>query len=202
MIGIYKITSPTGKIYIGQSWNIDRRKNDYRKLNCKSQSKLYNSLISHGWDSHLFEIIKSFSDNITQDELNHWEIYYWKQYIDSGFDILNLQKPGNKSKPSKDIIDKISKSQKGENAYWYGKKLSNNTKEKIRTKLKEIGMPDSVRLLALEKIRGKCTHNSKKVQDIQTGLIHDSILKASKYYGVSINKMYDFAKKGILVKII
>lgn len=26
MIGIYKITSPSNRVYIGQSWNIDLRK--------------------------------------------------------------------------------------------------------------------------------------------------------------------------------
>ena len=35
MIGIYKITSPTGKIYIGQSINLKRRFRDYKKLTNK-----------------------------------------------------------------------------------------------------------------------------------------------------------------------
>lgn len=33
-IGIYKITSPSNKIYIGQSTNITRRWDEYRKLQC------------------------------------------------------------------------------------------------------------------------------------------------------------------------
>ena len=45
MIGIYKITSPTKKIYIGQSINIEYRIESYKKLiRCKKQIKLYNSL--------------------------------------------------------------------------------------------------------------------------------------------------------------
>ena len=45
MIGIYKITSPSNKIYIGQSINIERRFNSYKNLShCKQQIKLYNSL--------------------------------------------------------------------------------------------------------------------------------------------------------------
>jgi hypothetical protein len=31
-IGIYKITSPTKRVYIGQSVNIERRFNTYEKL--------------------------------------------------------------------------------------------------------------------------------------------------------------------------
>ncbi len=32
MIGIYKITNPEGKIYIGQSIDIDRRFKEYKRL--------------------------------------------------------------------------------------------------------------------------------------------------------------------------
>jgi len=46
MVGIYKITSPSGKIYIGQSINIEKTwKYRYKNLNaCKRQTILYNSL--------------------------------------------------------------------------------------------------------------------------------------------------------------
>jgi hypothetical protein len=44
-IGIYKITSPTNKVYIGQSIKINERKRKYKKLDCKNQPKIYNSLL-------------------------------------------------------------------------------------------------------------------------------------------------------------
>lgn len=44
MIGIYKITSPSGKVYIGQSVNIERRFLDYKKSLKNTQIKLYNSI--------------------------------------------------------------------------------------------------------------------------------------------------------------
>jgi hypothetical protein len=37
MIGIYKIINPKGKTYIGQSINIEKRWNGYKKLHCKGQ---------------------------------------------------------------------------------------------------------------------------------------------------------------------
>ena len=40
-IGIYKITSPTGRIYVGQSCNIEKRFNTYGSKNTKTQIKLY-----------------------------------------------------------------------------------------------------------------------------------------------------------------
>ena len=45
MIGIYKITNPKEKVYIGQSIDIEKRwKRYYYTLNCKSQTALYRSL--------------------------------------------------------------------------------------------------------------------------------------------------------------
>ena len=48
MIGIYKITSPNNKVYIGQSVDIEKRLKRYKNLNCKKQSKIYNSLNKYG----------------------------------------------------------------------------------------------------------------------------------------------------------
>lgn len=48
MVGIYKITNPNGRIYIGQSTDIKFRWGIYRKLKCKDQPSLYNSLKKYG----------------------------------------------------------------------------------------------------------------------------------------------------------
>lgn len=72
MIGIYKITSPSGKIYIGQSINIEKRFTYYYRLACKSQPKLYNSFQKHGVENHVFEII----ENCEIKDLNERERYY------------------------------------------------------------------------------------------------------------------------------
>jgi hypothetical protein len=76
MIGIYKITSPTRKIYIGQSTNIENRKYYYSSIKCNKQHKLYNSLQKHGWEQHIFEIIEECSlDQLNEREI-HWGLYY------------------------------------------------------------------------------------------------------------------------------
>jgi group I intron endonuclease len=77
-IGIYKIISPNGKIYIGQSINIEKRWNGYKRLNCKSQTKLYNSLKKYGFINHKFEILEECS----QEHLNMREIYWKKYYLE------------------------------------------------------------------------------------------------------------------------
>lgn len=112
MIGIYKIISPTGKIYIGQTWNLERRENDYSKLMCKGQPKLYNSLKSHGWDNHIFEKLEQYND-FTQEELDQREIYHWQNFLNQGFEMINIKDPGIGGKHSEETKRKISLSRIG-----------------------------------------------------------------------------------------
>jgi group I intron endonuclease len=76
-IGIYKITSPTNKIYIGQSTNICLREKYYNRLSCKKQPKLYNSLFKYGFNNHKFEII----EECLVEQLNERETYWKQHYI-------------------------------------------------------------------------------------------------------------------------
>lgn len=89
MIGIYKITSPSGKVYIGQSRNIKIRKWKYKKLYCDSQVKLYRSLKKYGFDKHKFEVIH-YCDI---EELNELERYYQELYdcVDNGLNCFYTQ---------------------------------------------------------------------------------------------------------------
>ena len=74
MIGIYKITNPKGRIYIGQSRNIEYRFNTYKKVRQRliQQPKLYNSIKKYGVDAHKFEVVTECNE----DELNTLERYY------------------------------------------------------------------------------------------------------------------------------
>lgn len=112
MIGIYKITSPTGKINIGQSWNIKKRKNSYKYLECKKQTKIYNSLKKYGFENHLFEVIHELPIDITQEILDNYEIFYWQQYKDCGFEMMNIRDPGKGGKLSEETKRKISEVKK------------------------------------------------------------------------------------------
>jgi group I intron endonuclease len=59
---IYKITSPSGKIYIGQTNDIEKRKIHYEKLLCKAQRLLYSSIKKYGWDNHKLEVLLEVND--------------------------------------------------------------------------------------------------------------------------------------------
>ena len=78
MIGIYKITSPTNKIYIGQSINIPQRFTSYKNINQNvSHKRLKSSFFKHDVENHKFEIIEI----CLIDKLNERE-RYWQEYYD------------------------------------------------------------------------------------------------------------------------
>jgi group I intron endonuclease len=81
MIGIYKITSPSNKIYIGQTINYEKRIKKYKSLECKKQTVLYRSFLKYGVENHQFEIIEECDIK----ELNEKERYYQDYY-----DVLNI----------------------------------------------------------------------------------------------------------------
>jgi group I intron endonuclease len=125
MIGIYKITNPQGKIYIGCSTNLEKRKFKYSYIDCKSQPKLYESLNTFGWENHVWEIIKE----CFEEQLFDLEKYYINEY--------NSYNEGLNSNPggygithhTEKTKSQISKTKKG----WIpseerGKKISNKIK--------------------------------------------------------------------------
>lgn len=131
-VGIYTITSPTNKVYVGQSWNLERRQSDYLKMNCRGQRKLYNSIKKHRWSAHKFKVVLELRDDTSQEWLNYWETLFWNYYKKQGIKMLNLRLPGSKGKHSEETKQKISKSkigkQVGENNPFYGKTHSEETK--------------------------------------------------------------------------
>lgn len=150
MIGIYKITSPSNKIYIGQSIDLDKRIKEYKKVyNCKSQTILYNSLKKHGIENHIFEIVCECEIS----ELNDKERYYQDFFDCTGNKGMNcrLTKSSDKSGKlslttieklkgkrnlnlaQKEVFRKNLKIQKLNDLDWYKK----SNKHKIGTKLSE-----------------------------------------------------------------
>jgi len=133
MIGIYKITSPTGKIYIGQSWNIEDRFRKYKRLNCKMQIKLYNSFSKYGPDEHIFDIIHILPIDCNQNIMNNYETFYYECYKILGVNMLNVREPGSNGKLSQETKDKIREATR---AHKIGRKQSQETIDKRVSKTK------------------------------------------------------------------
>ena len=108
--GIYKITSPSGKIYIGQSVDIGARFARYKRCHCKLQARLYASFMKYGAGSHSFEIIKICQPS----DLDDFEIKYIKQYDSTNSKTgLNLKYGGSHGCHNQETKNKIGKAHKG-----------------------------------------------------------------------------------------
>lgn len=132
---IYKITSPSGKVYIGQTTHIKLRFKAYKHLNCKGQNRLYKSFVKHGVQNHTFEIIERFDSDIEVSILNDREIFYIKDYKDKGFALLNLTDGGLNCRKSEETRKKFSQAKlgkyEGELNPMYGKTHTLETRLKI-----------------------------------------------------------------------
>lgn len=166
MIGIYKITSPSGKVYIGQSKDCLNRWNKYYlKLDCKGQVLLYRSLKKYGVENHKFEVIATCSE----DELDELERYYQELYNVINPNIgLNccLVKAGTRSKLyNKETREKIRLANIGKThteetkqklrEINLGKKLSEETKKKISEGNKGKVQAEETKLKLSELRKGK-----------------------------------------------
>jgi hypothetical protein len=81
---IYKITSPSNKIYIGQSTiPINRKIDSYRKMELYNVGirKIVSAIQKHKWENMLFEVIEE-NTNWSTYELDQHEIY-WISFYDS-----------------------------------------------------------------------------------------------------------------------
>lgn len=153
MIGIYKITSPSGHVYIGQSVDIKDRFRKYTRKNCRAQHSLYRSLLKYGSENHAFEIIHELPKDCEMNILNAYEELYISQYKECGFVMLNIKsggggggkltdeikiKIGNKNRGRKQTEEqkrKTSERFKGRSVWNKGKKYKLNlSEEQLRIK--------------------------------------------------------------------
>ena len=106
--GIYCLSSPSGKSYIGQSVNILKRFNSYKNLECKSQKILYRALKKYGFDNFKKIILEECAD----DQLNDSEVF-WINYLETRHLGYNIREGGSNGSHSNETKLKISKSSVG-----------------------------------------------------------------------------------------
>lgn len=166
MIGtIYKLTSPSGKSYIGQTIDQRRRKSNFYNTNCYySGHRLDNAIKKYGVETFTYEILIQIieeSRDALRDKLDELEKYYIEKF-DSYYNGYNMTLGGSgtkgcfhteesrkklslraKGRPSptrgkplseeqKKILSEYAKTRIGEKNPFYGRKHSDNSKDKIR----------------------------------------------------------------------
>lgn len=93
---IYKISSPSGRLYIGKTQNLRKRINSYKcdiKKNRK-EIKLHNSLRKYSWDAHILEVIEKVEDCLLDEREIYW-IAFYKTYCYEYPRGLNMTKGGD-----------------------------------------------------------------------------------------------------------
>ena len=190
MTGIYKITNPKGKIYIGQSIDIENRFKQYLNLHTVKQIKLDRSLIKHGYENHIFEIIEECEES----ELNNKERYYQEFYdcVNNGLNCKYVQSNEKSGKLSDETKQKIINSLIGRKhseetkkligSYHKNKIISEDTKLKMRNN--NLG-----KILSEEHKRKISESVSKLILNTQTGIFYYSCKEASFIFNIKTSTL-------------
>jgi group I intron endonuclease len=137
---IYKILSPSGRLYIGQTQNLRKRINAYKCDVRKDRKdiKLHNSLRKYGWDAHVLEVIEEVADELMDEREIYW-IAELKTYCYKYPEGLNMTEGGDGQRSTwmHDIERRRKQAQRfsGEGNPFYGKK---HTKEYRAKKAKQV----------------------------------------------------------------
>ena len=191
MVGIYKITSPSGRTYIGQSIDIEKRFLSYSKLlRCKTQIKLFRSFLKYEVINHKFEIIEECDIEL----LNERERYYQDLYdvLNNGLNCKLTNTADKSGKLSEEVKINISKGNIGKKRTEEQKQnISNSLKgrkipEEVCLKMKHnaLNMSEETKLKMSNSRKGDKNPLSKKVICTNTLKIWDSITECSNDLGI------------------
>lgn len=158
---IYRITSPSGNVYIGQSKHLFQRLSSYRNLKCKSQKLLFRSLVKYGFEKHTVYIVHKFPELVSQEVIDNYEKYVIKMHRMMGLTLLNMTDGGRGfagCAPSQKNRDAILKATQGEGHKL--SKLSESEVIQIRSNYQKGARGKGIRQLAKKyNISMKLVHN-------------------------------------------
>jgi len=178
--GIYKITSPSGKIYIGQSENVKYRIRKHIYESKTSNLPIHNAINKYGLDNLDIECIFKCDEKFSKETvkvLNDMEKYYIKFY-NSFYSGYNLTKGGDSTIQNEETKRKI------------GTENSNpsiETRNKIRESLLKSTRFSAESIMRIEKAK------TKRVASVNCdgNIIEEfnSISEAAKSVGVSCSNI-------------
>lgn len=127
--GIYKIISPTNRIYIGQSIDITYRFKQYKNTSSyNTQTKLRNSINKYGLKKHRFEVVEECEIEKLNDRERYWQDFY--NCLKNGLNCKLTTSSDKSGELSEETKNKIGKSNKGK-IHNIGRIVSRETKDKL-----------------------------------------------------------------------
>ena len=225
MTGIYKITSPNGRIYIGQAINIERRFKEYKNIKkSKLQIKLNRSFNKYGIENHIFEI----AEQCNKKELNNRERHYQDFYnviSKKGLNCVLTKSDDRSGKLSEETKLKISLANLGKikseesrllmgvknkgkvaseetrlkmSRNRKGKKLSREHCENISKGQLGKKLSEEHKLKLSNAKKGKfqkgLSVHARKIINIETGKIYNSIIDASISENINYNCLISYLR--------
>ena len=140
--GIYKIKSPSNKVYIGQSINIEKRKRIYKYYDSYVNShgpKIHNSLNKYGFENHIFEVIEECSIEDLDSRETYWKMYYLEKVSNDWSKVLFCGLYDNGGGPkSEETKRRISEAKKGTKGRPKGIKMPKEYGDSIRSEERNI----------------------------------------------------------------
>lgn len=105
---IYSITSPKGKVYVGQTKNLYNRAKSH-KSSAKSKRTeviLYNSIRKYGWENHCLSVLEECADELMNEREIFW-IEKLNSFCGKNKQGLNMSLGGAVGNPQKWKHDKV-----------------------------------------------------------------------------------------------
>jgi group I intron endonuclease len=173
MIGIYKITSPTNKVYIGQSTNIERRFKNYKSISqTKGQVMLHNSFKKHGIDNHIFEVIEECCVELLNERERYYQDFY--DVLNGGLNCLLTDTKDSIKVYSAESIERIRQGN-------LGKEIPDSVRKQTSETMKRKGIKPKF------KMNGFDNHKSIKIKSFNIVTNEELLLnlsETSKYFKV------------------
>lgn len=174
---IYKIISPSNKIYIGQSTNVEKRIKQYKRLCCLTQKVLYNSLKKYGFDNHIFEIIEECDIELLNERERYWQEYH-NSLAPNGLNSMLTETNSKRRIVSKETSLKLSESKKGDKNPMYNVKKSEEHKNKMSLLMKNRVFTEDWKLKISESKRGiKNSMYGKKMTSERKQLLKNALIE-------------------------
>lgn len=188
---VYKIVSPANRVYIGQTLDVNRRLDNYRRIELKTQPKIRRSIEKYGFEAHVFEVITG----CRLADLNEWE-RYWQDYYDVLKSGLNCRLTTSKSKSGKMseeaklkmAVARVGRRHSPESLLKLSaarklRTISEETKQKISTSLKGLKPSPETRAKMSAARKGRKPHNQRSCKDNVSGKTYISALALSLSVG-------------------
>lgn len=203
--GIYKITSPTGKIYIGESYDLNIRCKRYLNPNkIKGQKAIYNSILKYGYESHKIKILELCDESVLLERERFYQEYF--NSVENGLNCFYTGTKDKKKKYSEETKKIMSEKSSGKNNSFYGKKHTDESLKRMSDSSKGINNPNyGSKFINDEFIKKQILSNSKKplrVTDTATGEFFDFInsKECAIFLGVSDSNVRTSKTKGWKIK--